>query len=391
MNIIVFDGPEREDLLPLTYTRPVAEIRAGILTLRKKWEYALGSPSSSTHTSKYLRDKWPLFSASSNLFINPSFIPTRDLIQAIKELSHGEKLIFQERIIAYRAAAVSKNYKKLRTIELKVPVQQIRYPWDLFKMNFDLIKQDFKLLTQGRDSQPVPDTFEVFQKNRIFIEEGARLYSGTLNAENGPIYIGRGAEIREGAHIRGPFAMGAGAQVQMGSRIYEGTTIGPKAVVGGEVKNALLFGHSNKGHDGYLGNAVVGEWCNLGAGTNASNLKNDYGPVRIWNYKEERFISTGLQKCGLIMGDHSKTGIHTMFNTGTVVGVNANIFGSGFPRNFIPSFSWGGKKEMRTYRLEKAFQVAKNMMDLEEQNFSITDQKILKEVFDRTAKYRAKP
>ncbi|MGB1451416.1 MAG: GlmU family protein, partial [Marinirhabdus sp.] len=267
-------------------------------------------------------------------------------------------------------------------------ILRVERPWDIFSKNHGAIARDFKLLTEGRVSQPIPKTTVALNAENIFIEAGAKLPLCSLNAEGGPIYIGANAEIMEGSTVRGPFALCEGATVKMNAKIYPGCTIGPYSKVGGELNNSVLFGYSNKGHDGFLGNSVLGEWCNLGAGTNNSNLKNNYAEVRLWDYKTEGFAKTGLQFCGLIMGDHSKCGINTMFNTGTVVGVNANVFGSGFPRNFIPSFSWGGASGMTSYKTSKAFEVAKTVMARRGVEFTENDALILNHVFETSSKWR---
>nr|MCU0351404.1 glucose-1-phosphate thymidylyltransferase [Flavobacterium sp.] len=265
---------------------------------------------------------------------------------------------------------------------------RIEHTWDIFSKNDTAIREDFELLTEGRTSQPIPKSVNVISPENIFIEKGAKLEFVTLNASTGPIYIGKNAEIMEGSVIRGPFALCEEAQVKLATKVYGATTVGPHCRIGGEVNNSVLFGYSNKGHDGFLGNAVLGEWCNIGADSNNSNLKNNYEEVRLWSYETEGFARTGLQFCGLMMGDHSKCGINTMFNTGTVVGVSANIFGSGFPRNFVPSFSWGGASGFTTYLTKKAFEVAKVVMSRRNVEFTEQDAKILEHVFEETKKYR---
>ena len=262
------------------------------------------------------------------------------------------------------------------------------YEWDIFSKNGEAIQEDFNLITKDRKSQPIPEMVVAFHSENIFIEEGAKLPYCSLNATNGPIYIGKDSEIMEGSVIRGPFALCEHATVKLATKIYGATTIGPHSKVGGEVNNSVIFGYSNKGHDGFLGNSVLGEWCNLGADTNNSNLKNNYAEVRLWDYQTEGFAKTGLQFCGLMMGDHSKCGINTMFNTGTVVGVSANIFGSGFPRNFVPSFSWGGSKGFVTYLTKKAFEVSKVVMSRREIEFTEDDKAILEHIFEETKKFR---
>ena len=312
------------------------------------------------------------------------------MVNKIKELSENEAIFFEDEPVAFYSSESQEIDFDQFTITPYVDKDALRleHTWDIFSKNHEAIRRDFALLTHGRSSQPIPETTVVFNETAIFIEEGAKLPLCSLNATDGPIYIGKNAEIMEGAMIRGPFALCEGATVKMSAKIYSGTTIGPYSKAGGEINNSVLFGYSNKGHDGFLGNSVVGEWCNLGADTNTSNLKNDYSPVRLWNYETEGFAKTGLQFCGLMMGDHSKCGINTMFNTGTVVGVSANIFGSGFPRNFIPSFSWGGSAGITTYKTNKAFEVAKVVMARRQVEFDEQDAAILEYVFETSAQYR---
>lgn len=388
MNIILFDGSERQTLLPFTFTRPVAEIRIGILTLREKWEYVL-EDATSTKTEGYLAEKWPLKLADINLFINPAFLPSDQLIGQIKQLKPEEKLIFNQTTVAYLTQGKNTpDLSKMESIELEEKPIYIKNSWDIFSRNGEAIGRDFEMIKTGRKSQEINNSVFTINKENIFIEKGAKVNNASLNAENGPIYIGRNAEIMEGCHIRGPFVLGDHSVLKMGAKIYGATTFGPYCKVGGEVSNSVLFGYSNKGHDGFLGNAVLGEWCNLGADTNNSNLKNNYTEIKLWNYQAERFLPTGLQFCGLMMGDHSKCGINTMFNTGTVVGVSTNIYGSGFPRNFIPSFSWGGSQKMITYRLKKVFEVAEAVMKRRDIEFTEIDKSILEQVFNLTQQYR---
>jgi len=250
------------------------------------------------------------------------------------------------------------------------------------------LREDFQLITKGRKSQPLSSSVNVLGKENIFIEEGAQVEFATLNAQEGPIYIGSNAQVMEGAFIRGPFSLGEGSVIKMGARIYGATTIGPHSKCGGELENVVIFGYTNKAHDGFLGNAVLGEWCNIGAGTNNSNLKNNYTPVKLWNYPIERFALTGMQFCGLVMGDHSKCGINTMLNTGTVIGVSANVFGAGFPRNFIPSFSIGGGHGFKELRLKNGLEVAHTVMQRRDMDLDDEDRNILDAVFRRTQKFR---
>ncbi len=388
MNYILFDGASRNALLPFTYTRPVAEIRIGIVTIREKWEKYLGS-TTSTITEDYLSEKFPMVELEENVMINASYLPSKDLVSMIEKLEFNQAIFYKDEPIAFFVKENQEiNFDDFYIIEYTSEVFTVKNTWDIFSKNEQAIKNDFELFTQGRKSQAISKNNNVIAAENIFIEEGAILEFVTLNASKGPIYIGKDVEIMEGSLIRGPFASCEGATIKMGTKIYGGTTIGPYSKVGGEVTNSVIFGYSNKGHDGYIGNSVLGEWCNLGADTNTSNLKNNYAPVRLWSYETEGFAKTGLQFCGLMMGDHSKCGINTMFNTGTVVGVNANIFGTGFPRNFIPSYSWGGNGGFTTFLTKKAFEVAKVVVSRRNLEFTEQDQKILEYVFEETKQWR---
>ncbi|WP_100612638.1 GlmU family protein [Confluentibacter lentus] len=389
MNYILFDGPSRNNLLPFTFTRPVADIRIGILTIREKWETFLDS-TTTTVTEDYLSDKYPMVEMDENIMINASYLPNLELVEMIKNLKENQAVFKGEDVIAFFTKDTQEdvNFETYEALEYHDDGIKIEHTWDIFSKNGDAIQDDFNLLTEGRKSKPIPPGNNVIDPENIFIEEGAKLQFVTLNASTGPIYIGKDTEIMEGSIIRGPFALCEGSIVKMGAKIYGPTTIGPYSKIGGEVNNSVLFAYSNKGHDGFLGNSVLGEWCNLGADTNTSNLKNNYEEVRLWDYQTEGFAKTGLQFCGLMMGDHSKCGINTMFNTGTVVGVSANIFGSGFPRNFVPSFSWGGSSGFTTYLTKKAFEVAEKVMDRRHMAFTEQDKAILEHVFEETKKYR---
>jgi len=389
MNYILFDGPSRTNLLPFTFTRPVADIRVGILTIREKWENFLGA-TTTTVTEDYLSEKFPMVEMEENIMINASFCPNAELVELIKNLKENQAIFSGEDVIAFYTLDTQEdiNFDDFDAIEYDAHILKIEHTWDIFSKNGEAIENDFSLLTEGRKSQTLPKSVNTINPNNIFIEEGAKLEFVTLNASSGPIYIGKDTEIMEGSIIRGPFALCDHATVKLGAKIYGPTTIGPHSKVGGEVNNSVLFGYSNKGHDGFLGNSVLGEWCNLGADTNNSNLKNNYAEVRLWDYNTEGFARTGLQFCGLMMGDHSKCGINTMFNTGTVVGVSANIFGSGFPRNFVPSFSWGGHGGFTTYLTKKAFEVCKIVMSRRDIEFTEQDAAILEHVFEETKKFR---
>ena len=390
MNYILFDGPHRDNLLPLTYTKPVADLRIGILTIREKWEKYLGS-TTTTVTEDYLANKFPMVEMEENVMINATFLPNEALVELIGGINKNEAIYKGEELIAFYTIEDEEiDLESFKRIEFDQPVIQIKHSWDLFTNNGEALEADFDLITKDRVSAPIPDTVHCINKERIFLEEDVHIEIGVLNAKNGAIYIGKHAEVQEGAMIRGPFAMGEHSVVKMGTKVYGPTTLGPKSKIGGEVNNAILSGYCSKGHDGYLGNAVIGEWCNIGADSNNSNLKNNYASVKIWEYSAEKFVDTGLQFCGMIMGDHSKCGINTMFNTGTVVGVSANIYGSNFPRNFIPSFSWGGAAGFTTYALTKAFETAELVIDRKHEDFTDEDKKIMNHIFEISAKYRAK-
>ena len=389
MNYILFDGPYRDNLLPFTYTRPVADIRVGILTIRQKWESFI-EYTTTTVTEDYLSDKFPMVEMEENIMINASFLPNLEVVEVVKSLEENQALFKDEDVIAFFAKEGEEvtDFSKFETVEFDGEIIKIEHTWDIFAKNGEALAEDFNLITKGRKSQPIPSTVSTINPDDIFIEPGGKLNFAILNASSGPIYIGRDSEVMEGSIVRGPFALCDHATLKLGAKVYGPTTIGPHSKVGGEVNNSVIFGYSNKGHDGFLGNSVLGEWCNLGADSNNSNLKNNYAEVRLWDYQTEGFAKTGLQFCGLMMGDHSKCGINTMFNTGTVVGVSANIFGSGFPRNFVPSFSWGGSKGFVTYKTSKAFEVAEVVMARRHEEFSEKDKAILEYVFEETKKYR---
>jgi UDP-N-acetylglucosamine diphosphorylase/glucosamine-1-phosphate N-acetyltransferase len=389
MNYILFDGTSRNALLPFTFTRPVADIRIGILTIREKWEKFLNT-TTTTVTEEYLSEKYPMVEVEENVLINASFLPNDHLVEMISSLQKNQAIFKEEEVIAFFTEENQEevNFDEYEIIYFEQDCLTVEKTWDIFAKNDQAIRDDFALLTSDRKSQPIPKSVNVISPENIFIEEGAKLEFVTLNASTGPIYIGKNSEIMEGSVIRGPFALCEEAQVKLATKVYGATTVGPHCRIGGEVNNSVLFGYSNKGHDGFLGNSVLGEWCNIGADSNNSNLKNNYEEVKLWSYETENFAKTGLQFCGLMMGDHSKCGINTMFNTGTVVGVSTNIFGSGFPRNFVPSFSWGGSSGFTTYLTKKAFEVAKVVMLRRHVEFTEEDEKILEHVFEETKKWR---
>jgi UDP-N-acetylglucosamine diphosphorylase/glucosamine-1-phosphate N-acetyltransferase len=392
-NYILFDDIHRDHLLPFAFIRPVAEIRIGILTIREKWEKWLGCPFS-YYTQDYLQEKYPLISGDENLLINSSVTPNSGLIQEIFNLNPGEVLVRENLMIAGcldRPAleSFSGNVPEGLTVkQADSDFNHIARLWHIFRLNGDELKSDFTLLTSDRSTQPLSSTNSLINPGDIFAEGDARLEYVTVNAAAGPVYIGRNTEIMEGSIIRGPFALCEGAVLKMGTRIYGPTTVGPYSKIGGEVTNSVIMGFSNKVHEGYMGNSVIGEWCNIGAGSNTSNLKNNYNLVKLWDYAHGKEIDTGLQFCGLFMGDYSRCGINTMFNTGTVVGVSANIYGSGYPGSFIPSFSWGGAAGFETYRLGKALETIQTGLTLRQLEITEMDRKIINKVFALTGRYR---
>ena len=388
MKYILFDH-NREQLLPLTFTRPVCDLRIGILTIREKWNRFLDSKTS-TLTEDYLSVKFPCETADDNVLINGGICPTAELLEKVRSLGEGERLVKDGKLLAVRVLGeVSKgSLDSVDGTEYSGEILSVDHPWDVFSKNGEAIEQDFELLTSGRQSEKLSDSNTVIGDGAIFLEEGAKAEACIFNTTSGPIYLGKNSEVMEGSVIRGPFALCEESTIKLSSKIYGPTTVGPHSKVGGEVNNSVIIGYSNKGHDGFLGNSVLGEWCNLGADTNNSNLKNNYDEVRVWNYSEERFAKTGLQFCGLIMGDHSKSGINTMFNTGTVVGVSTNVFGSGFPRTFIPSFQWGGAAGFVEYNKAKAFATAERVMKRRGIDLDQVEKDILSSVYELTSRYR---
>ncbi len=391
MNLILFDDRSWDNLLPLTFTRPVGELRVGILKIREKWEQRLKMKASFL-THDYLQTKFTTSIAETNLLVNGALLPDEDLILAVTALKTGQSLKQKDRLLAVNTASGNFDLNNIalleNAIEYTSEIALVDAPWKIFSLNGQEISADYRMLTKDRKSAPLSESVQVLYRENVFVEEGFSGEYFTINATEGPVYLGKGSEIMEGSVIRGPFALGENATVKMAAKIYGPTTIGPHCKAGGEINNSVLQAYSNKGHDGFLGNAVIGEWCNLGADTNNSNLKNNYSEVKIWNYPDNRFSKTGLQFCGLIMGDHSKCGINTMFNTGTVVGVSANIFGAGFPRNFIPSFTWGGAQGMSVYRIEKAFETMELVMDRRGIKLTDTDREMFRHIFMNTEKYR---
>ena len=411
MNLILFDLPDqREALKPFTLTRPIAGLRVGILTLEEKWQKRVAQLTSirqvSYLTEAYLQGKYPLRVTEKNLLINAAICPTETLVRQVAELQpkqvlrHGSSLVaahLPQEDIAYLTsdyfhqhdyptvvAEVQDRMATYKFVTWEEKITSVDHTWDIFTYNEDQIQQDYTLITHQRTSQALTDPYtRLYEPDQIFIEEGATIRAAIINAESGPVYIGKNATVHENAVIKGPFAMLEGSHVNIGSKIREATTIGPYCKVGGEVKNTVFLANSNKGHEGFIGNSVVGEWCNFGADSNTSNLKNNYQFVRVWNYRRKAYENTGLQFCGLMMGDHSKCSINTMFNTGTVVGVFANIFGTGFPAKFIPSFTWGGIQEGNTYDFDKAIEVFERVLERRNASLSTTEVSILRHIFQQ--------
>ena len=393
MTLIFFDDQARETLLPLTFTKPVCEIRVGILTIGEKWQKYLNTEEKGCKTADYLQQKYPFRSSSDNLFINGSICPDEELLEAVDKLKDGQVLVKDAVLIAARVHEAGLEHFDVHhfagheTVSYGNDFTRIVYPEHIFGFNPREIRKDFALLTKGRTSAPISSTNTILG-DQIFAEEGFEAECSVFNATFGPMYFGKNSQVWENSAIRGSFALCDNSQVKMGARIYSGTTIGPYCRVGGEINNAVLQAYSSKGHDGYLGNSVLGEWCNIGADSNNSNLKNTYAEVRLWDYQNENFRKTGMQNCGLIMADHAKCAINTMFNTGTVVGVSANVFGAGFPRHFVPDFSWGGAQGFSVYSLNKMFETAEKVFERRDKVFDETEKAIITKVFELTEKYR---
>jgi len=393
MNIILFDDYIWDELLPLTFTRPVSEIRIGILTICEKWK-KLTSFNVSYITRTHLQEKYPLCLKKDNLLISSCLLPNKEIVKLALSCPENLAYVNEGRILIARMGKnqvqdfIGTLKNSCKTTEIKLMPPNLCSFCNIFSKNGEELEKDFQLITKGRKSQNISVTNHIINKENIFLEQGAKVEYATLNASAGSIYIGKEAEIMEGCLIRGPFALCECSTVKLGAKIYGPTTIGPYSKVGGEVNNSVIFGFSNKAHDGFLGNSVIGEWCNLGANTNNSNLKNNYASVKMWNYPRKQFVNTGLLFTGLIMGDHSKCSINTMFNTGTVVGVSANLYGSGFYRNFIPSFTWGGPSGYTTYKLNKALEVAKIVISRRNRKLNDIDIKILTWIYEYTQIYK---
>ena len=391
-NIIFFDDNDvRKNLLPITYTRPIAKIRLGITTIEEKWATMLGVSNYSYLTASYLKAKFPLTARRYNLMIAGHIIPTPEIAELTMKLNLGEALCYGYQLIAFYGSARGFDQRKFtRTITPKKAPVTIQYLYHIFEANGQVLKQDFEMLTAGRQSAPISATNTVVgDPNRIFIEEGASVEGAFLNTREGPIYIGKDVEVMEGACIRAPFAACDHAKVRMGAKVYGATTLGPHCKIGGEVENTVMIGYSNKAHDGFIGDAVIGEWCNIGGGTTASNLKNDYSEVKLWNYASKRFLRTGRQFCGLIMGDHCKTGVNCMINTGTVMGVGVNLHGAGFPRPFVGSFHEGSDVAgFKNVKLDAFFATAERVMSRRGIELTDADRTIYEAIYDIRDRYK---
>lgn len=384
MQLVFSDAQYWEDFLPLSFTKPIAEMRVGILTFTERWQKLLDIQKTSYITEDFLQEKYKKPADEQSLFLVPNFLPSDEVLTQIKNLKPGEALVYDNELLA---ANINMDNFSLNQIEKMTDITEellfFKKPTDLFSFNDKAIDFDFDLLTKGRTSQPLSLTCGFLgDKKDLFIEEGASVELATINCKTGKIYIGKDAEVMEGCNLRGPIALCEGSKFNLGAKIYGATTVGPHSKVGGEVNNIVIFGFTNKGHDGFVGNSVIGEWCNLGADTNSSNLKNNYASVKLWSYKSKRFEDTGLQFCGLIMGDHAKTAINTQLNTGTIVGIAANIFKPNFPPNLVENFSWGGMKCDEKFKLEKAYEVSAKVMERRKVTLTDEDKNILKYIFN---------
>ena len=384
MQLVFSDAQYWEDFLPLTFTKPISELRCGILTFAERWEKLLDIRDKRYITEEYLEVKYPRYVKKESLLIVPNFLPTEKVLDQIKNLQFGEALVYENELLV---AKINLENFGLHQIEKMTDIEEeltvFKHPTDLFSFNEKAINFDFDLLTNGRISQPLSETNGFLgNKEDIFIEEGAEIEFATINAKTGKIYIGKNAEVMEGCNLRGPIALCEGAKFNLGAKIYGATTIGLYSKIGGEVNNIVVQGYSNKGHDGFVGNSVIGEWCNFGADTNSSNLKNNYSEVKLWSYKHKKFVGTGLQFTGVIMGDHAKTAINTQLNTGTIIGVAANIFKTGFPPNLVDNFSWGGMRGDEKFTINKVYEVAEKMMNRRKISLTQADKDILRYIFE---------
>lgn len=405
MHFQFFDDSQINHLFPLTLTRPSADLRVGILTIAEKWLHDFSIQDSNSfgfQTRDYLSKKFLSIHAKSTspeiiTYINGKVVPNEALNHQVRNLSTNQKLVKEGVLIAFRSQLLNftefntlleKDFSQFDSVEFESNITVISRPFHIFKLNAQEIQADFERLTEGKTSQPLSPTNTKLGKYPVFLEEGAQVECSILNALDGPIYLGKNSEIMEGSVVRGPLALCEGSKLKLSTKVYGATTLGPYSNVGGEVNNIVIQGYSNKGHDGFLGNAVLGEWCNIGADSNCSNLKNTYDEVKVWNYATRRFDKSGMQFCGLIMGDHSKCGINTMFNTGTVVGVACNLFGAGFPRQFVPDFSWGGASGFVTHKLTAVDKTASLVLVRRGKEYNEMEQEIMHYLYQDTARER---
>lgn len=396
-NLILFENETRTNLLPFTYTRPTCEIRLGALNIREKWECALNG-SGSFITEDYLSEIYDIKLSEKNYLINGAVLPTPELVNQVLQLGVGEAIVYNDELIAALLdlgefnRLIEDDIEVLSSYDLSDSQNflKVNHLWDLFALLDWAIRFDFNKITEGKNSEPLPISNTLIgSPSWLFIEKGAVVEGATINTSTGPVYIGKNATVMEGANIRGPFVLGECATVKMGAKIYGPTAAGPYTTLGGEIKNVLMLEHASKGHEGYIGNSVIGAWCNLGADTNCSNLKNNWTEVKIWNYEKRDFLPSGQLKAGLFLGDYSMTSINSMFNTGTVVGICCNIFGTGFPEKFIPSFTWGGTSQNETYRVDKAIAAIERMKNIHKQTFTVEERIMLLKVFEDSAKFRS--
>lgn len=396
MNLVIFDDVQSEHLLPLTYTRPTCELRVGMLGIKEKWDIDLDTSASYQNYRPYLSNRYPSVSTGEDtLYVNGACLPDEFTLKQARKLRIGHFISQSGRVIMCKTHIhpLPTNPDSLRALGLSEIIETdsfrlISYPEDLFVRNAEEIVWDLNRKSKSQRFVDASSSNRLIAPQGIYIEEGAQVEHAYLNAQDGPIYLSSGSLVMEGALIRGPFYLGPHSEVKMGAKIYGATSIGPHCKVGGEINNSILFSHSNKGHEGFMGQAVIGQWCNWGADTNNSNLKNNYETVKLWDEHLGRFRQTGLQFAGLVMGDHAKTGINTMLNTGTVIGVGANVFGAGYPRNFLPSFSWGGAHGLETFRFDKFSQTASRVMERRKLAFDETEELIMRAVFEETAVQR---
>lgn len=378
--ILVDHFSQWQGLAPFTLTRPISALRIGLRTIQETWSDALDQEVS-IQTQAYLMDRPPVIEGRC-IMINSAFLCVPDLVERILALNPGESLYDYGVQVASFVDASASDAKEIE-INGEVGWKMLSRPWEIFEWAGEQIDRDYEILTKNSTSQVLPDhCICIGPTDQLFIEEGAEVLNATFNTSHGPVYIGKDAKVMEGSRVRGPFMMGEGAVLKMNAKIYGATVLGPYCKVGGEVSNSVFQGYSNKGHDGYLGNSVIGYWCNLGADTNTSNLKNNYSSVKVYSYLEQDYVNSNRQFVGTLMGDHCKTGINTMLNTGTVLGVNVNIVGGDFPPKFIPSFSWVNRQKLYTYRLDKAVDVAKAVMARRQQTLSDIEFSILNHLFE---------